>query len=94
MSNCQVCIRSNQACVQTPLLLRECEGWKWHTGFAEEQSSYDNEVGVNANAGYIWKLKQVLWERLICGQMLVSKESRDAWAPCYLNGWWRCSSWF
>lgn len=34
-------------------------------------------MGVNANAGSIWKHQQVLWDGLICGQMLVSRESKD-----------------
>lgn len=50
------------------------QGWKQ---IKNKSSSYDNKVGVNANAGYIWKLKQVLWQRLICGKMLVSKESKE-----------------
>ena len=84
MSNCQVskivtrvCLRSNEACVQTSLLLCECEGWKQHADLAGEESFSDNEVEVNAHAGYIWKLKQVLWEKLICGQMLVPKGSKE-----------------
>lgn len=53
---------------------------------------------VNADAGSIWKQQQVLWVGLICGQMLVSQESKDltglpvVWAasgdaPLVLKAW-------
>lgn len=33
--------------------------------------------GVNADARLMWKLKQVFWERHICGEVPVSKNSEE-----------------
>lgn len=72
--------------VQSPLLLHECEAWEWHTGLAEEQSSYDNEVGVDVQADIIGNLSRSLGKAYLWSDVGLQGKQRGAWALCYWNG--------